>query len=270
MKQFLKKDQKFLSTKDYIVSNETYNLYLDLKTKIVWTEINKQQNLNKYYKNTNYLPHNKKIGLLSILYEISQNIMFSYKYKVLQKKLQSLGLVLDYGSGDGKFAKYLQQKKINVHTYDPIIKNQNKAQLIDNQYDTIMLWHVLEHILDIEAGIFTLRKKLKNDGALVVAVPNRDSFDSKVYNKYWAAWDVPRHLYHFNHKSLIDFMKNNGFSLISKHPLFLDSYYISYLSSKYKNSFFPWINSLIIGTISNILGVITSKYSSSFYVFKKD
>ena len=114
MKQFLKKDQKFLSTKDYIVSNETYNLYLDLKTKIVWTEINKQQNLNKYYKNTNYLPHNKKTGLLSILYEISQNIMFSYKYKVLQKKLQSLGLVLDYGSGDGKFAKYLQQKKIKL------------------------------------------------------------------------------------------------------------------------------------------------------------
>ena len=150
--------------------------------------------------------------------------MFSYKHKVLQKKLQSLGLVLDYGSGDGKFAKYLQQKKINVHTYDPIINNQNKIQLTDNQYDTIMLWHVLEHILDIEAGIFTLRKKLKNDGAIVVAVPNRDSFDSKVYKKYWAAWDVPRHLYHFNHKSLIDFMKNNGFSLISKHPLFLDSY----------------------------------------------
>ena len=72
------------------------------------------------------------------------------------------------------------------------------------------------------------------------------------------------------YSSLIDFMKNNGFSLISKHPLFLDSYYISYLSSKYKNSFFPWINSLIIGTISNILGAITSKYSSSFYVFKKD
>ena len=103
-----------------------------------------------------------------------------------------------------------------------------------------------------------------------MAVPNRDSYDSKVYKKYWAAWDVPRHLYHFNHISLIDFMKNNGFSLISKHPLFLDSYYISYLSSKNKNSFFPWINSLIIGTISNILGAITSKYSSSFYVFEKD
>ena len=131
-----------------------------------------------------------------------------------------------------------------------------------------MLWHVLEHISDIEDGIFTLRKKLKNDGAIVVAVPNRD-FDSKVYKKYWAAWDVLGHLYHFNHKSLIDFMKNNGFSLISKHPLFLDSYYISYLSSKYKNSFFPWINSLIIGTISNIHGVITSKYSS-FMCLKKD
>ena len=270
MKQFLKKDKTFLSTKDYIVSNERYNLYLDFKTKIVWTEINKHHNHNKYYENANYLPHNKKSGLLSTLYKISQNIMFSYKYKVLKKKLETLGLILDYGSGDGKFAKYLEQKKINIHTYDPIIKNKKKTQLLDNQYDTIMLWHVLEHISDIEAGILKLRKKLKNNGAIVVAVPNRDSFDSKVYKKYWAAWDVPRHLYHFNHKSLIDFMKNNGFSLISKHPLLLDSYYISYLSSRYKKSFFPWINSLIIGTISNILGAITSKYSSSFYVFKKD
>jgi len=146
VKQFLKKDLKFLSTKDYIVSNETYNLYLDLKTKIVWTEINKQQNLNKYYEHANYLPHNKKIGLLSILYKISQNIMFSYKYKVLQKKLQSSRLILDYGSGDGQFAGYLQKKNIHVHTYDPIIKNRNKTQLADNQYDMIMLWHVLEHI----------------------------------------------------------------------------------------------------------------------------
>ena len=87
--------------------------------------------------------------------------MFSYKLKVLKKNLQPSSLILDYGSGDGQFAGYLQKKNIHVHTYDPIIKNQNKTQLIENQYDMIMLWHVLEHILDIQAGIFTLRKKLK-------------------------------------------------------------------------------------------------------------
>ena len=270
MKQFLKKDKIFLRTKDYIASNEIFNLYLDTKTNIVWTEINKQQNHRKYYKNSNYLPHNKKKGLLSILYKISQNIMFSYKLKVLKKNLQPSSLILDYGSGDGNFAEFLQKKNFSVDTYDPITKNENEDQLVDNQYDIIMLWHVLEHILDIEAAIATFRKKLRKNGAIVVAVPNRDCFDSKVYNKYWAAWDVPRHIYHFNHNSLIDFMKNNGFSLISRHPLLLDAYYISYLSSKYKKSFFPWINSFLLGTISNILGAITSKYSSSFYVFKKD
>ena len=102
-----------------------------------------------------------------------------------------------------------------------------------------------------------------------MAVPNRASFDSKAYREHWAAWDVPRHLYHFNHNSLENLMKEKGFTLISKHPLWLDSYYVSYLSSKYKKSIFPLINSLVIGSLSNILAIFTSKYSSSFYIFKR-
>ncbi len=257
------------STKDFVASNEVFSLFLDKKTDIVWTEVNKEHDHNKYYENENYLPHNNKRGLLSILYKISQNIMFSYKLSVLTNSLQTSGSILDYGSGDGYFAEFLNKKNFNVDTYDPLILKEKRTQILDNQYDIIMLWHVLEHIPDIGGTIITLRKQLKKDGAIIVAVPNRDSFDSKVYMKHWAAWDVPRHLYHFNHKSLVNFMKNKGFSLVSKHPLFLDSYYVSYLSSKYKKSFFPWISALLVGTISNILGAVTSNYSSSFYIFKK-
>ena len=173
----------------------------------------------------------------------------------------------EYGIGsDVGIAHYLTKfSKHDIHILTKKDIDLNKF----NQYDIIMLWHVLEHIPDIGGTIITLRKQLKKDGAIIVAVPNRDSFDSKVYMKHWAAWDVPRHLYHFNHKSLVNFMKNKGFSLVSKHPLFLDSYYVSYLSSKYKKSFFPWISALLVGTISNILGAVTSNYSSSFYIFKK-
>ncbi len=269
MKQSLKKDRMVYSTKDFVASNEVFSLFLDKKTDIVWTEVNKEHDHNKYYENENYLPHNNKRGLLSILYKISQNIMFSYKLSVLTNSLQTSGSILDYGSGDGYFAEFLNKKNFNVDTYDPLILKEKRTQILDNQYDIIMLWHVLEHIPDIGGTIITLRKQLKKDGAIIVAVPNRDSFDSKVYMKHWAAWDVPRHLYHFNHKSLVNFMKNKGFSLVSKHPLFLDSYYVSYLSSKYKKSFFPWISALLVGTISNILGAVTSNYSSSFYIFKK-
>ena len=269
MKQSLKKDRMVYSTKDFVASNEVFSLFLDKKSDIVWTEVNKEHDHNKYYENENYLPHNNKRGLLSILYKISQNIMFSYKLSVLTNSLQTSGSILDYGSGDGYFAEFLNKKNFNVETYDPLILKEKRTQILDNQYDIIMLWHVLEHIPDIGGTIITLRKQLKKDGVIIVAVPNRDSFDSKVYMKHWAAWDVPRHLYHFNHKSLVNFMKNKGFSLVSKHPLFLDSYYVSYLSSKYKKSFFPWISALLVGTISNILGAVTSNYSSSFYIFKK-
>ena len=146
---------------------------------------------------------------------------------------------------------------------------RDSSQVAENQYDMIMMWHVLEHIPDINETIIALEKKLKHNGALVVAVPNRDSLDSKVYREHWAAWDVPRHLYHFNHNSLKNLMKEKGFNLISKHPLWLDSYYVSYLSSKYKKSIFPWINALAVGSLSNILAIFTSKYSSSFYIFRR-
>ena len=269
MKQSLKKDRRVLRTKDYVASNEDFSLFLDNKTNIVWTDVAEDHNHDKYYENENYLPHNKKKGLLSFFYKLSQNIMFFYKLKVLQKILQPSSIVLDYGSGDGHFAEFLKKKEINIQVYDPIINKPKNSQTIDNQYDMIMMWHVLEHVPDINKTVIALEKKLKHNGTLVVAVPNRDSFDSKAYGEHWAAWDVPRHLYHFNHNSLENLMKEKGFNLISKHPLWLDSYYVSYLSSKYKKSIFPWINALAVGSLSNILAIFTSKYSSSFYIFRR-
>jgi hypothetical protein len=64
-------------------------------------------------------------------------------------------------------------------------------------------------------------------------------------------------------------MKNYSLSLISKKPLFLDAFYVSYLSEKNKKSYFPWTSAIIIGTISNILALFSSNYSSSVYVFKR-
>ena len=127
----------------------------------------------------------------------------------------------------------------------------------------------MEHVHEPWVYLKKIKESLNPGGILIIALPNYHSTDAKRYKEYWAAYDTPRHLYHFNHNSLKNLMKEKGFNLISKHPLWLDSYYVSYLSSKYKKSIFPWINALAVGSLSNILAIFTSKYSSSFYIFRR-
>ena len=274
VKRKLQKDNFLIKVKDFIVSNEFFKLYTDSETGIIWTEVKENHNHLSYYQSEKYLPHSQKKGLFSFIYMFSQQIMFFYKKTVLKKYLNTSSLVLDYGSGDGKFAKYIEKKCKKVFTYDPIKDYTNETnKLMQNtglQVDMIMMWHVIEHIPNLFKVLPKLLEKITPKGYLVIAVPNNNSFDSKVYNEKWAAWDVPRHLYHFNHKSLVKLMENHSLSLISKKPLFLDSFYVSYLSEKNKKSYFPGIFAVIIGMISNILALFSSNYSSSVYVFKRD
>ena len=274
VKRKLQKDNFLIKVKDFIVSNEFFKLYTDSETGIIWTEVKENHNHLSYYQSEKYLPHSQKKGLFAFIYMFSQQIMFFYKKTVLKKYLNTSSLVLDYGSGDGKFAKYIEKKCKKVFTYDPIKDYTNETnKLMQNtglQVDMIMMWHVIEHIPNLFKVLPKLLEKITPKGYLVIAVPNNNSFDSKVYNEKWADWDVPRHLYHFNHKSLVKLMENHSLSLISKKPLFLDSFYVSYLSEKNKKSYFPGIFAVIIGMISNILALFSSNYSSSVYVFKRD
>ena len=270
VKRKLQKDIFSIKVRDYIVSNEFFKLYKDSDTGIIWTQVGKNHNHLSYYQSENYIPHSNKRGLFGWMYTFSQQIMFFYKRMVLRKYLNSTSVVLDYGSGDGKFAKYIKRNCKKVLTYDPIKDNTTKTiQNLDLQVDMLMMWHVIEHIPNLFHVLPNLLDNITPKGYLVIAVPNNNSFDSKFYNENWAAWDVPRHLYHFNHKSLVKLMKNYSLSLISKKPLFLDAFYVSYLSEKNKKSYFPWISAIIIGLLSNILALFSSNYSSSVYVFKR-
>ena len=274
VKRKLQKDIFSIKVRDFIVSNEFFKLYKDSETGIIWTQVGKNHNHLSYYQSENYIPHSNKQGLLGFLYRFSQRLMFVYKRILLTKQLKESRSILDYGAGDGKFAKYLEKKGKTIFTYDPLKGNNsnsvNLSQNADFQVDMIMMWHVLEHIPDLKNGFPQILERLNKKGFLVIAVPNRDSFDAKYYKDHWAAWDVPRHLYHFNHKSLLNFMSCYGLFLVFKRPLTLDSFYVSYLSEKYKKSNFPWISAIIIGLISNILALFSSNYSSSVYVFKRD
>jgi SAM-dependent methyltransferase len=274
VKQMFKKDSTAHRVKDFIVSDRFFNIYEDAESKILWTDVDKSHNHLKYYLSDNYIPHSDKKGLLGFVYNFSQRLMFVYKRIILSNQLKESRSVLDYGSGDGKFAKYLEKKGKKIFTYDPYKANtSNSINLLQNtdfQVDMIMMWHVLEHIPDLKKVFPQILEMVNKNGFLVVAVPNRDCFDAKYYKNHWAAWDVPRHLYHFNHKSLLNFMSSYGLSFVFKRPLTLDSYYVSYLSEKYKKAPFPLFSGFIIGFVSNCLALFTSNFSSSVYVFQKN
>ena len=275
MKQIFKKDHKHFKVKDYIKSGDLFQLYKDNNSGIVWTFLDKNHNHEYYYSSEKYIPHKEKKGFFGFLYLFVQKIMFRYKLKNLKNHINKNKTVLDYGSGDGRFAKYLNQLNIKTMTYDPLVNKLDKSepnsyQTLENQIDTLMMWHVIEHIPDLDSSIKAIYNSIKNKGSLVIAVPNIDSFDSKHYKECWAGFDVPRHLYHFNHESLINFIEKQGFIYNYRKPLFFDSFYVSILSEKNRNNPFGTLNGLIIGLLSNIFALFSTNYSSSFYVFTKD
>ena len=275
MKQIFKKDYKLFEAIDYIKSGKSFEIYKDLKSGIVWTFVGNNHNHESYYLSDKYIPHKEKKGFFGLLYSFVQNIMFRYKLKNLKNHINKNKTVLDYGSGDGRFAEYLNQQNIKTISYDPLIKKSSQSnnfsfKTAENQIDTVMMWHVLEHIPDVDSSIKRIYKSLKNKGSLVIAVPNIDSFDSLFYKQYWAGLDVPRHLFHFNHVSLINFIEKQGFVFNYKKPLFFDSFYVSILSETNRNNPFGVLFGLITGFMSNLFALFSTNYSSSFYVFTKD
>ena len=259
---------KKVSVRDPLKKSTKYSLMLCLSCKTVsTTPIPKD--LDQYYS-VNYDSYQKKTSLFSKIYSFAQNLNNYRKTKIL-KQINAKS-ILDYGCGSGSFVRYTSKRGYETNGYEPI-NDTNGTNISDSMetfknknFDCITMWHVLEHTKDPVSILKELKRKLQKGGSLLLALPNYDSYDNIYYKKEWAGYDVPRHLYHFNHNSLENLMKEKGFTLISKHPLWLDSYYVSYLSSKYKKSIFPLINSLVIGSLSNILAIFTSKYSSSFYI----
>ena len=266
-------------SKDYLVTGESFKVYLD-ENKIIGKTIPapKKGEMFKYYDSNQYLPHsyNKK-NLISILYSMVKRQMHRKKLEWMSRHLNQNSSVLDYGCGTGDFVKYLRAKSVMAYGYDPNIKFNpdspdyltNNFDWVGNKYDIIFLWHVLEHTHDPFVLLQGLKKRLNKNGKIFIAIPNFKSFDSKYYRKYWAGYDLPRHLWHFSRRSICQIAEQNNFKIIKEKSLYLDAIYVSFLSEKYKLSRFPFLQGSIIGSIS-IVGSFFTKQSSSFlFVFNK-
>lgn len=240
----------------------------------------------KYYENKNYISHSDTSdGLVNKIYHLVRTFMLR------KKRLSILNFskgrkILDYGSGTGYFLNEMQlhgwnvsgieinqqarvycKSKFNIETLAP----QALLGLMENgQFDVISLWHVAEHIYDLNKTIEELNILLKPGGLLVIAVPNIESYDSRWYNKLWAGLDVPRHLYHFSSKVMVKYISNFGYTCESIKRMPFDGYYVSYLSESYKNTSFPLIKGLFFGFVTHLASMFNKNKSSSLcYYFVK-
>lgn len=225
-----------------------------------------KENIGKYYKSENYISHsNKKQGRFARAYQLVRKQNLKHKYRLLEKHTTGKK-ILDIGSGTGHFLAYLQSKNWNVTGIEPdaeaaefsrkefslnVFPEAALDQFQEHSFDVITLWHVLEHVHNLNVRLEKIHKLLKPNGTLVLALPNPEAFDSKYYVNYWAAWDVPRHLYHFKKNDINKLSIKHNFFVKSIHPMHFDAYYVSLLSEKYKKNPLGVLRAFWVAFLSN-------------------
>jgi 2-polyprenyl-3-methyl-5-hydroxy-6-metoxy-1,4-benzoquinol methylase len=280
-KDFYQNLQPFLSCKDHTVSGEVYKVMINKEyDMLVTTPVPK--NLASYYKSENYISHtDSKKSLLDKVYQIVKNTTLKRKLKLIDSFKTSSKNILDVGSGTGDFLKVCKNNSWNVFGVEPnldarniaakkgITLQENLSELKNIQFDVITLWHVLEHVEDLSAYISILNKLLCKDGKLLIAVPNFKSEDANYYKEFWAAFDVPRHLWHFSQTSIFKLFSSENMIVEKITPMKFDAYYVSLLSEKYKSGKMNPIKSFYRGFVSNLKAKRSKEYSSLTYVLKK-
>ena len=274
-----------IKSKDFSVSKEDFSIVKCLECNFHFTNPRpSDKELSKYYISDHYISHNNsRNNLFEKAYQLVRKISISMKYSLVSKFFNS-GRVLDIGCGTGDFLQKCSEKKWRTQGIEPseiarkqAIKNYNldvdedtDLKKLKGEFDIITMWHVLEHVTELNSTISEIKRLLSKDGKTVIAVPNLESFDSSYYKKYWAAYDLPIHLYHFSKDSIIKLFENHGFSLIKTKGMKFDSFYVAMLSEEHKTGNKNYFKSVIIGSISNLFGIFTKKgFSSTIYVFKK-
>lgn len=276
------KESIYISTKDYFKSQEAFDLVLDSSREILKTTPQPApEDLAGYYQSQAYISHsNTQKGIVPFLYGMVQKWSLKNKSNLINSFSNNKGTLLDIGAGTGNFCKIIKQNSWEVYGVEPsekareiaaqknIFLQQSIQDFKGQQFDAVTLWHVLEHLPDLENTITAIQKLLKPEGVLIVAVPNYNSFDAKHYKRFWAGYDVPRHLWHFSQKSMNKLFSEN-MKLLKTKPMIFDSFYVSLLSEKYKTGNSFAIKAFWIGFWSNMRALKTKEYSSLIYCFKK-
>lgn len=273
---------------DYTVSHEKFSIWQCNTCTLRFTQdAPDADSISRYYQSYDYVSHSDtKSGLINRLYHIVRNYTLQNKKKLVENVTGlNKGILLDVGAGTGVFALTMQQAGWEVTGLEPDATARQNAssnhqiqlqpldvlfELKDQSFDAITMWHVLEHVHDLHGYLQTFQRILKSNGTLIIAVPNYTSFDAEVYKQFWAAYDVPRHLYHFSPNSMKVLIEKHGFKIISHQPMPFDSFYVSMLSEKYRTGKNNLVRAINNGMTSNRKASSdVTKCSSVIYVIRK-
>lgn len=275
---------KHSTVNDHMVSHEDFDIVqCDQCSFLITSPRPADDMLGKYYESEDYISHsNTKKTLFSRVYQVVRNKAVRDKRRWVED-VAVKGRLLDMGCGTGHFLNECRSNGWDVIGVEPSEVARANAKIehditpypnLDNvesnqKVDAITMWHVLEHLPDPNAHLQKFNSLLKEGGALVIAVPNYESKDAVHYGKYWAAWDVPIHLWHFKKSTMQKLVEKNGFELVKIRNMKFDSFYVSLLSEKYKSGSMRPIQAIMTGLRSNLAGRSSKNMSSLVYVFKK-
>jgi len=282
----MNKKPTYLTVKDHSVSGEDFQLVHNEELDMLETVPQPSANtLSEYYKSEDYISHtDSKRNWFEKAYHFVRGMALKRKLKLINSFPVSGKTILDVGSGTGDFLQTAKNNSWNVYGIEPnekaraIANSKTKNQVFDTNtlqefesetFDVITLWHVLEHLPNLETEIQNLNRLLKPNGRLVIAVPNFKSYDAKHYNAFWAAYDVPRHLWHFSQTSISKLFSKNNLEIEKTLPMTFDAFYVSLLSEKYKSGSKNPLTAFWVGLQSNLKAKRTGEYSSLIYVLKK-
>lgn len=278
------KQKVYLTVKDHSVSKETFGLHHDEKLDLLITFPKPTETeLPSYYESEDYISHTDgKRTLFEKVYQYIKNIALKNKLDLINGLQPEKGNLLDIGAGTGDFLAVAKQNGWKITGIEPNEKAKNIAinkgisfvensELLEKEsFDTITMWHVLEHVPNLELQIKELKRLLKPNGTILIAVPNFNSYDAKHYGSYWAAYDVPRHLWHFSKTAIKLLFEKQDLHLQKVLPMKFDAFYVALLSEKYQKGKMNLINAFLVGLKSNFKGSRNLEYSSHIYVIKND
>lgn len=272
---------------DHSISGEDFIIWQCRRCSLRFTQdVPDEMSIGRYYQSPEYVSHsNTSKGLVNQLYQKVRRLTLSQKASFVIRHTKKKGKLLDLGAGVGAFLHAMQEKGWEVVGIEPDENARAQAKkdfginLLQanawdawppESFDAISLWHVLEHVHALHPYMEKLKSLLKKDGKLFIAVPNYRSLDASIYASNWAAYDVPRHLYHFSPASMEMLVRAHGMKLTEKKPMWFDSFYISLLSSKYRNGSIRWIGAGLSGLRSNMKALLNKdRCSSLVYVIEK-
>ena len=280
--------QPAFSAKDFTVTNEIFPIWECGKCTAMFTQdIPSQEQIGKYYQSENYISHSDtQEGFINKLYHRIRKRTLTKKMQLvkIETGLQT-GAILDVGCGTGAFLNTMQQSGWKITGLEPDEGARKTAKSLYNiqplpspqifefpqsTFDAITAWHVMEHVHQLHEYVDQLKKIISSKGKIFIAVPNYTSQDASHYSTYWAAYDVPRHLYHFSPKSMAVLMEMHGMKVEKIKPMWFDSFYVSMLSEQYKNGKGNIISAFFVGLMSNFKTVFNKeKCSSVIYVIRK-